>query len=200
MRRLFRTDLRRNARENDQVIIYYAGHGAPDQFGGADDGDGVEKYLLPHDTDVEDISGTGYPMEDVADALSRLEAGRVIYIADACFSGASGGRTLGRGGGVRINDGFLGRLTGRAPGRVILSASGANEPSLESQALGHGVFTYFLLEALGGEADADGNSLVTVPEVFSYVSRMVPENTGRRQHPTMSGELGGEMVLARVDR
>ncbi|NJD19734.1 MAG: hypothetical protein FIA95_10700, partial [Gemmatimonadetes bacterium] len=97
MRRLFRTDLRREAGPNDQIIIYYAGHGAPDQFGGAADGDGVEKYLLPHDADPTDVSGTGYPMQEVAESLSRLAASRVLYIADACFSGASGGRTLALG-------------------------------------------------------------------------------------------------------
>ncbi|NJD20527.1 MAG: hypothetical protein FIA95_14750 [Gemmatimonadetes bacterium] len=97
-----------------------------------------------------------------------------------------------------ISDGFLGRLSGSAPGRVILSASGANEPSLESRSLGHGVFTYFLLDGLRGAADADANGAITVPEVYGYVARQVPENTGLRQHPTMSGQLGGEMVLGRA--
>ena len=196
MRSLFRTELRRQTRENDQVIIYFAGHGAPDEFGDAGDGDGVEKYFLPHDADPDDISGTGYPMQDLAESLGRLTAARVVYIADACFSGASGGRTFGRA--ATISDGYLGRLSGASPGRVIISASGANEPSLESDALGHGVFTYFLLDGLRGEADTDGNSVITVPEIFSFVSRAVPENTGRRQHPTMSGSLGGEMVLGRT--
>lgn len=196
MRRLFRTELRRQARENDQIIIYFAGHGAPDEFGDVEDGDGVEKYFLPYDADAGDISGTGYPMEDLAESLGRLPATRVVYIADACFSGASGGRTFGHG--TTISDGFLGRLSGASPGRVIISASGANEPSLESDALGHGIFTYFLLDGLRGGADADGNSVITIPEIFSYVSRTVPENTGRRQHPTMSGALGGEMVLGRA--
>ncbi len=196
MKSLFRTELRRQARPNDQVIIYFAGHGAPDEFSDGGDGDGVEKYFLPHDADARDIAATGYPMQDVAESLGQLEAGRVVYLADACFSGASGGRTFGRG--ATINDGFLGRLSGASPGRVIISASSANEPSLESDALGHGVFTYFLLDGLRGGADADGHRVITVPEVFSYVSRLVPENTGRRQHPTMSGSLGGEMILGRV--
>jgi len=198
IRRLFRTDLRAAAKERDRVIIYFAGHGAPDQFGDDADGDGVEKYFLPYDTDADDISGTGYPMQEVAEALARLSSERVVYIADACFSGATGGRTFGVGGGSALSDGFLGRLTGNAPGRVIMSASGANEPSLESAALGHGVFTYFLLDGLRGAADSDGNGVITVPEAFSYVSREVPANTSLRQHPTLSGTLGGEMVLGRV--
>ena len=198
IRRLLRTELRRQAKPTDQVIIYFAGHGAPDQFGDVSDGDGVEKYFLPYDTDAQDISGTGYPMQELAEALARLESGRVVFIADACFSGASGGRTFGAGGGATISDGFLGRMTGESPGRVVLSASGPNEPSLESRALGHGIFTYFLLDGLRGAADADGNNVITVPEAYSYVARVVPERTGRRQHPMMSGVLGGEMVLGRT--
>ena len=77
--------------------------------------------------------------------------------------------------------------------RMILSASGANEVSEEDEALGHGVFTYDLLEVLRGGADKDG--LITVDEAYSYVSRHVPEATGQEQHPVRRGPVEGRLII-----
>jgi uncharacterized caspase-like protein len=67
--------------------------------------------------------------------------------------------------GIRANisDAFLDRIA-RAKGRIILTASGANEVSGEDDKLKHGVFTYFLLEGLRGEADTDKDGMITVDE------------------------------------
>jgi uncharacterized caspase-like protein len=80
-------------------------------------------------------------------------------------------------------------------GTIILTASGANEVSVEKDELRHGVFTYFLLEGLGGKADADRDDLVTVNEAYDYVSKNVPKATGQEQHPVKKGEVEGQLIL-----
>ena len=49
-----------------------------------------------------------------------------------------------------------------------------------------------------GEADHDGDGIITVSELFSYISREVPEASGQDQHPVRKGETEGEFVIGRV--
>ena len=78
---------------------------------------------------------------------------------------------------------------------MILTASDVNQVSQEDPALGHGIFTHFLLEALGGAADLDGDGAVTVREVHLYLQRKVHERSGGAQTPQLYNI--GDMVLVR---
>lgn len=198
MKSVLGTELRRRAGEDDLVIIYYAGHGAPELDARNLDGDGLEKYLLSWEADPEDLYGTAFSMNEIANIFGRIQAQRVIFIADACYSGASGGRTFGGGMRATISDAFLDRISGSGRGRVILSASSANEPSQERSDLGHGVFTYYLLEGLKGAADGNRDGVITVDEAYDYVAEKVPEDTGQTQHPVKKGEVEGELIMGRV--
>jgi uncharacterized caspase-like protein len=94
-----------------------------------------------------------------------------------------------------LHDGFLDRIAG-GKGKVILSASAANEVSVEKDEFKHGVFTYYLLEGLNGGADADGDGAVTMDEVYRYVSEKVPRATGQEQHPVKKGSVEGTLVMS----
>ncbi|MBP1739646.1 MAG: putative Histone acetyltransferase, partial [Deltaproteobacteria bacterium] len=80
----------------------------------------------------------------------------------------------------------------------ILTASGANEVSAEDDELQHGVFTHFLIKGLQGEADTDSDGLITVDEVYTYVSKQVPQATNQEQHPVKKGIVEGPLVLSIV--
>jgi len=190
------THLKTRAGEDDMVIIYFAGHGATERDVMSPDGDGLEKYLLPQDADLKDLYASALPMREVRHVFNRIRSERLVFIADACYSGASGGRTVGMSGGLRasLSEDFLDRIAS-GKGRVILSASGANEVSEEDEKIGHGVFTFHLLKGLQGAADADGDGLITVDEAYGYVSRKVPDATGQEQHPVKKGTVEGRLVL-----
>jgi uncharacterized protein YgiM (DUF1202 family) len=198
LKRSLGTDLKRKAGPKDTVIIYYAGHGAPEPDASSPDGDGLEKYLIPYDADPQDLYTTGLPMREVETIFHRLSAERVIFITDSCYSGATAGRTFSTAARrATLSDGFLNRLS-KGKGRVVLTASRAGEVSEERDDLGHGVFTYYLLEGLNGKADVDGDSIVTVDEAYSYLSKHVPEATGQNQHPVKKGEVEGQLILGRT--
>lgn len=199
VKRALGTELKRKAGQNDTVIIYFAGHGAPETDANSPDEDGLEKYLLVHDADPEDLYTTGLPMREVEGIFQRLAAERVIFIADTCFSGATTGRTFSTGSrrtGL-VSEAFLTRLS-KAKGRVVLAASRANEVSAESDQLRHGVFTYYLLEGLGGRADLDGDRVITIDEIYNYVSQKVPAATNQNQHPVKKGEVDGQLIMGWV--
>jgi uncharacterized caspase-like protein len=134
-------------------------------------------------------------MREIAHILGRIRSERLVFIADACYSGASGGRTVGIGGiRANVSDAFLDRVAG-GRGKIIITASAANEVSVEKDELQHGVFTYYLLEGLRGAADFDRDGLITVDEIYRHVSERVPRATGQEQNPVLKGSVEGSLVL-----
>jgi len=195
---LLGTKLKRKASKEDTVIIFYAGHGAVEPDPSNPDGDGFEKYLLPHDANLEDLYSTSISMNDIRTIFTRIRADRLIFIADTCYSGASGGRTMvASKTRANLSDKFYERIA-KGKGRVIISSCSANEVSKEDDNLQHGVFSYYMLEGLKGRADQDGDGIITVSELFSYISRKVPQASGQDQHPVKKGETEGELVIGRV--
>ena len=198
------TFLSRSAQKDDLVVIYYAGHGAPEVDPRGIESDGLAKYLVPIDADPDDLYSTGFPMDEMQTIFSRIEADQVVVFLDACYSGAAGGRTFAsrRTRASRVDDLFLDRLT-RSKGRVIVSAARASEVSLELPELGHGVFTHYLIQGVRGTADLDRDGIVSLQELYQYLEQQVSQKSraaGGNQHPVMKGEVEGMLPLAKVGR
>jgi len=198
------TFLARNAGKDDLVAIFFSGHGAPEPDLSGQSPDGYIKYLVPYDANKDDLFATGIPMSEIATYFSRIEARRIILFTDTCYSGASGGRTFAMAGdrGVTLGGAFLDRVA-KGEGRVILTASRSNEVAGEDENVKHGIFTHYLLEALGGEADANGDKQVTFMEVKKYLDDHVPSHARKlvkNQHPVMKGQLIGDIVLRKADK
>jgi len=195
---LLGTKIKQKASRDDTVIIFYAGHGAVEPDPSNLDGDGFEKYLLPYDANLKDLYSTAISMNDIKTIFSRIFADRLIFIADTCYSGASGGRTImSTKTRANLSEKFYERIS-KGKGRVIISSCSANEISKEDDTLQHGIFSYYMLEGLRGQSDQDGDGIITVSELFSYISRKVPEASAQDQHPVKKGETEGELVIGRV--
>jgi uncharacterized caspase-like protein len=186
-----------NAIEEDLVVIYIAGHGAPDPK------NQKNLYFLSHDTDVSQIASTAFPMWDLETAVQRqIKAQRVVIITDTCHAGGVGG-----GIGTRaldpkenpINRYFLG-LAQAKKGIAVFTASEAGEQSMESEKWGggHGVFTHYLLKGLLGEADTNQDGIVTLGEAMDYTSEHVRRDTHSQQHPDTAGMFDRSLPLAIV--
>lgn len=189
--------LHRKVLKDDEVIIYYAGHGTSEPDAGAEGG--LAKYLVPWDADPQRLYSTGIPMDEIDRVFGRLTARKVLLIQDTCFSGGAGGRTfLAKGMRIRatgLTDRFLQDLS-QKEGRMILTASDVNQVSIEDPAIGHGIFTYYLVQALeSGAADLDRDGATTVREVHLYLQRKVHEHSRGAQTPQLYNV--GDMVLMR---
>jgi uncharacterized caspase-like protein len=198
------TFLARSAKKTDTVLIFFAGHGAPEADPQGLERDGLAKYLIPQDADPDDLFSTALPMDDLQTIFGRIEAERVVAFVDACYSGAAGGRTFSakktRAGSV--DDAFLERLT-RSKGRAIITASRPSEVSIELSELGHGIFTYYLVEGLQGAADLNRDGIITLQELYEYVEQRVTHKSravGGNQHPVMKGEMEGTLPLVKARR
>jgi len=196
------TFLARAAHKNDTVVVFFAGHGAPEVDPRGIERDGLAKYLIPSDADPDDLFSTALPMDDLQTIFGRIEAERVVVFLDACYSGAAGGRTFAarRTRATAVDDLFLERLT-RSRGRAIMTASKPAEVSVELPELGHGIFTYYLTEGLRGAGDLNRDGIVSLQELYEYVEQQVVRKSravGGNQHPMMKGELEGILPLTRV--
>ena len=143
-------------------------------------------------------------MEEVQGILARIPAERVVLLLDTSYSGVAGGRSFAPSNARprTLSDQFLDRLT-KSRGRLVITASGPNEVALETAELGHGLFTYYLLEGLSGKADRNGDGVVTVSELYPYVEDQVERKSraaGGRQRPLMKGEIEGTLPLSRLGR
>ena len=196
------TFLARSAKKDDTVIIFFAGHGAPEVDQRGVERDGFSKYLVPSDAEPDDLYSTALPMDEFQTIFARLEAERVVVFLDACYSGAAGGRTFAskKTRSAHVDDLFLERATS-SKGRAIITASRPSEVSIELPDLGHGIFTYYVLQALKGAADLNRDGIVSLQELYEYVERQVSQKAravGGNQHPVMKGELEGVLPLVRV--
>jgi hypothetical protein len=170
------------AAPEDLVVIYFAGHGAPDPMRPDN------LYLLPHDANPGALASTALPLWDVKTALRRrIRAERVIVLADACHHAGSG---------HPIHGAFADLFTPSR--RLLLTAANDQEASQEDTrwGSGQGVFTYNLIQGLEGAADADRNGIVTFVELADYVSGKVRLETNGRQSPMRAGL--GDVPLSEV--
>ncbi|MBM4094487.1 MAG: hypothetical protein FJ276_34550 [Planctomycetes bacterium] len=198
----------RGVQQEDFVVIFWAGHGSPDPH------DERELYLVTHDTDPEHMASTAYAMREFKTDVERLKAQRVLVIADTCHSGGISDPSVALRGPAenRIVDGFrglkgigVGAQAQRACLRMVFTACEQGEKSRESADLGggHGVFTWFLLQSLSGDADdpkqgGNGDGKVTLGEVIEATRDRVKRWTGNQQHPDTAGSFERSIVMGSV--
>ena len=190
----------KQALAEDVVTIYFAGHGSPESP------DAPENlYLLPYDAEYNSIASTGFPMWDIETALKRFVcAQKVVVIADACHAGGVGqafdiatrsGRAI-RPNPISVR---LQNLSKIADGVAVISASDDRQLSQESREWGggHGVFTYYLLMGLEGEADYNKDGRTTLGELIPYLSQEVRRATQNHQSPTVAGKFDPALAVGR---
>lgn len=179
--------LPRIAVADDLVLIFFAGHGAPETD---DSVDSVSRYIVAHDTKYNSIFATGIDLEaDLTRLIKRIQAKLIVVFMDTCFSGQAGGRTFE---GPRIAQHRANLRAGLelskldlGEGRVILSASDSNELAREDPTLQHGVFTFFVLQTL----ENHGSDWISLNSLYETVFQQVHDFTKGRQNPIMNGRV-----------
>jgi len=188
------------ALKEDMVSIYFAGHGSSQS---PDHPDNL--FFLLYDTQYENIASTGFPMWDIETALKRfIKARKIVVIADACHAAGVGqpfdlARRADRSIKVSPIAAGLQNLSKVGDGVCIISASDDKQFSQESARWGggHGVFTYFLLEGLSGEADYNKDNCVSLGELIPYLSEQVRRATRNAQCPVVAGKFDPALSVGR---
>ncbi len=164
---------------NDVFYMYYAGHGTM-----VDN----EFYFVPTENtrlySPEKLRKDGISATYLQQKLMNISALKQLLIIDACQSGGSVELLAQRGA---KEEKAMAQLS-RSAGIHVLSAAGSEQFATEYAEIGHGVFTYVLLEALRGKADgAPEDGTVSIYELKSYIENQVPEYSqkfkGQVQYP-----------------
>lgn len=173
--------------KEDIVVITFSGHGTDTH------------ELVTYDADIANLPTTCISLDELSAWLAKIPARQVICILDCCFSGGMGAKalqvdTVSRS--VQSADDLLKQLSG--DGRIILTASLADEKAWENGRLGHGLLTYYLLQALQGVEEVQKSGKISFYRLLEYVVEKVTDGAtalGKPQHPLLLGKIEGEMVL-----
>lgn len=164
-----------SAPERDTVILYFAGHG-----------EAVEDswYFIPHElngTDAKAVQEQGVSSIRFKEHLSKVNAQKIVLLFDACKSGAA------MNAFADFENQRSMALLSRSTGIHIATATTGKQYASELSDLGHGVFTYALLQGLQGKADRkpkDGD--VSVVETLNFIKRYVPFLTNKYETGAMT--------------
>jgi len=162
-----------------EVFVYYGGHGAPDP-------NTNQAFLVPYDGDPAYLETTAYPLKRLYETLGKLPAVNVTVVMDSCFSGAGGRSVISKGARpmlIAVENPVM-----VTQNMVVLSAAAGNQISSAYPEKRHGLFTYFFLKGLQGQADANKDQAVNVEELYGYIRDNV-ETVARRMHTEQSPQL-----------
>lgn len=143
--------------DNAKVIVYYCGHGIPDEKTG-------DAYIVPTDGQATNVA-TCYSLNKLYKTLASAKAESVTYFMDACFTGAN------RNGSMLV----AARGVAREPKKeviqgntIVFSAASADETAMPFKEKQHGLFTYFLLKKL-----QETKGKVSYGELADYIKNNV---------------------------
>ena len=157
-----------------KIIIYYAGHGIPDETTGS-------SFILPVDGNGINVK-TGLSLSSLYGTLASLPTMSITVFMDACFSGAQrNGNMLASARGVAIKA----KPTTLAGNIVVFSAAQGDETAYPYREKNHGLFTYFLLKGL-----KESNGKMPLGELEDYIRQNVAQQSiivnSKSQTPSVS--------------
>jgi hypothetical protein len=179
--------LPRNVKPDSRVYFYFSGHGAPDPKTG-------EAFLVPWDGDPNFLADTAYPVKKLYKSLSALPAAEIFVALDSCFSGAGGRSVLAEGARPLVTKVDI--KGPQDPRMTVLTAAASDEITSTLKEASHGIFTYFLLKGLNGEAkDASGH--ITTQSLFQYLQPHVQDEAHRQNREQTPTSTTGQGIVLR---
>jgi peptidoglycan hydrolase-like protein with peptidoglycan-binding domain len=191
------TDLKLNVKQwlrgriekgRTDVYVFYAGHGLASS-------DGEDLYLLPHDGVPSLLEDTSLQRNELFDVIAAANPKSATIFLDTCYSG------LSRGDETLLASARPILITAKhqaAPeGFTVFSAASGLQISSGLDEAKHGLFSYYLMRGMEGDADANADRAITAGELHAYVLKNVKRQAvrlGREQVPELSGDVDRVLV------
>ena len=177
--------LARAAKQGEtDVYIFFAGHGLASD-------DGSKMYLLPYDGAPELLDKTAILRDELFADISAANPRSVTVFLDTCYSGTTRGTDMliaSRPIAIRaleqsIPDNF-----------TVMTAAAGDQTAKPLEEAKHGMFSYFLMKGMEGEADANKNNEITAGELHEYVQTNVIQQSSGSQTPELQGDADRVLV------
>lgn len=174
--------------KKSDLIVFYSGHGLPTE-------DGKSIYFMPYGVDRDVLEDSAIEQRKLVSLIEAAKPKSVTLFIDSCYSGATrSGETLiasARPLALKSNtEGFPKHF-------VVLTASKSDQISSSSNELNHGIFSFYLMKALEGNADSNKDGKLTTGELHDYLSSKVSSfsaSQNRKQDPQIFGDSGRVLV------
>ncbi|MDR1962867.1 MAG: caspase family protein [Planctomycetaceae bacterium] len=182
-----RVFLHKKCSPEDTVIVYFSGHGILGE-------NGQTSKIVPSDFNADNLDASSVSVNDLRKLLGHCEAKTKFLLLDCCHSGSE--TSLVPAGiikSVPVEDSL---------DVITIASCGANEKSHYWKDKNLSLFSYYLGEALRGDADSDQNQTITADELFGYLYNNVSRTAtklGFVQNPVRilrSGVKGNPTLLA----
>ena len=170
-------NLAAKADADDVVLLYLSGHG-------------LDGAYVPSDFDGSKNQVT---YDDILEIINKSAARHKLFITDACHSGSM--LAAARSPFNVALENFYSAYSTVEGGTAIMMSSKKEEVSLEYGGLRQGVFSHFLIKGLKGGADKDSDRLITIAELYDYISTNVKSYTANAQNPVIMGDYDEKMPV-----
>jgi hypothetical protein len=184
----FKNWLPPRVKSTTDVYVYYSGHGLPSA-------DGLNLYLLPQQADRDLIEDTAISQSRINTAIQATKPKSVTIFIDSCYSGAGRtGQTLlasARPISLKTNTQIF------PSDFTVFTASTADQISSSSNELKHGIFSYYLMKGMEGDADTNKDGKITTGEMQGYLMDNVVRQaslSNRVQQPQLTGDINRVLV------
>jgi hypothetical protein len=181
--------VRKSLKENDSLLIYYAGHGEFDKTAN-------KAYWLPVDARSDD--DTNWILADrITSNIRRISSKHILVVADSCYSGTFTRRAVTDMSSSQARDRYLMKMQAKKS-RTLL-ASGGNEPVSDIGGKGHSVFAAALLHGLNR---MEKNTFSAEELFYDHIKERVAGNAEQTPEYNVirnSGHDGGDFVFKRLN-
>ena len=177
--------LRRASKTNkSDIYIFFAGHGLASD-------DGKDMYLLPYDGRSQLLDKTALLRDELFKEIQQSNPRSVTVFLDTCYSGATRGTDMlitSRPIAIRA-------LKQSIPSNfTVFSAAAGNQTSKPLEEAKHGMFSYFLMKGMEGDADTNNDNKITAQELHNYVKKNVTQQSSGSQTPELQGDKDRVLV------
>jgi len=148
-------------------------------------------YLLPYDGAPELLDDTAISRERLFSDIASANPRSVTVFLDTCYSGTTRGTDMliaSRPVGLRV-------LEQSIPDNfTVMTAAVGDQTAKPLEEAKQGMFSYFLMKGMEGEADTNQDDQITAGELHAYVEQNVVQQSSGSQTPELQGDASRVLV------
>jgi len=166
------------------VYVFFAGHGLANQSGD-------DMYLLPVDGEPRLLSDTAIARERLFADIAAAKPRSVTVFLDTCYSGTTRGTDMliaSRPIAIRAKEQAI------PEGFTVMTAAAGDQTAKPLEEAKHGMFSYFLMKGMEGDADTNQDNQITAGELYTYVQQNVIQQSSGSQTPELQGDANRVLV------
>ena len=170
--------------EQSDVYIFFAGHGLASD-------DGEKMYLLPYDGAPELLDKTSILRDELFTDIAAANPRSVTVFLDTCYSGTTRGPDMliaSRPIAIRAKEQAV------PDGFTVMTAAAGDQTAKPLEEAKHGMFSYFLMKGMEGDADTNRDNQITAGELHAYVQQNVIQQSSGSQTPELQGDADRVLV------